>query len=67
MSVVAEYVPTEVCETEEKMLYAKLSTVLDQCPCRDALIARQSGNIHEIEDRKEMPQENPNSTCISKT
>ena len=33
MSVVAVYAPTEVCETEEKeMFYAKLDSVLDQCP-----------------------------------
>ena len=33
MSVVAVYAPTEVCETEEKKkLYAKLNSVLDQCP-----------------------------------
>ena len=39
MSVVAVYAPTEVCETEEKeMFYAKLDSVLDQCPRRDALI-----------------------------
>ena len=39
MSVVAVYAPTEVCETEEKeMFYAKLDSVLDQCPCCDALI-----------------------------
>ena len=39
MSVVAVYAPIEVCETEEKeMFYAKLDSVLDQCPCRDALI-----------------------------
>ena len=39
MSVVAMYVPTKVCETEEKeTFYAKLDFVLDQCPRRDALI-----------------------------
>ena len=39
MSVVAVYAPTEVCETEEKeMFYAKLDSVLDQCPRRDAII-----------------------------
>ena len=38
MSVVAVYAPNEVCETEKKMLYAKLDSVLDQCPRRDALI-----------------------------
>ena len=27
-----------MCETEEKMFYAKLDSVLDQCPCRDALV-----------------------------
>ena len=38
MSVVV-YAPTEVCETEEKeMFYAKLDSVLDLCPRRDALI-----------------------------
>ena len=37
MSVVAVYVPTEMCETEE-MFYTKLNSVLDQCPCHDALI-----------------------------
>ena len=29
MSVVAVYVPTEACETEEEMFYAKLDSVLD--------------------------------------
>ncbi|XP_045124384.1 uncharacterized protein LOC123512207 [Portunus trituberculatus] len=37
MSDVAVYAPTEVCETEEETFYAKLDSVLDQCPCRDAL------------------------------
>ena len=39
MSVVAVYAPTEMCETDEKeMFYAKLNSVLDQCPRRDVLI-----------------------------
>ncbi|KAG0721860.1 putative 39S ribosomal protein L45, mitochondrial [Chionoecetes opilio] len=39
MSLVAVYTPTEVCETEEnEMFYAKLDSVLDQCPPRDTLI-----------------------------
>ena len=38
MSVVAVYTPTEVCETEEEMFYAKLDSVVDQCSCREALI-----------------------------
>ena len=38
MYVVAVYAPTEVCETEEEMLYSKLDSVLDQCPNLDALI-----------------------------
>ena len=39
MFVVAIYSPTEVCKTEEKeMFYAKLDSVLDQCPRSDALI-----------------------------
>ena len=39
MSVVAVYAPSELCETEEKeLVYAKLDSVLHQCPCRNALI-----------------------------
>ena len=38
MSVVAVYAPTELCKTEEEMFCAKLDSVLDECPCRDALI-----------------------------
>ena len=39
MSLVAVYAPTEMCETEEKeMFYAKLDSILDQCPPRDTLI-----------------------------
>ncbi|KAG0717729.1 Craniofacial development protein 2 [Chionoecetes opilio] len=39
MSLVAVYAPTEVRKTEEKeMFYAKLNSVLDQCPPRDTLI-----------------------------
>ncbi|KAG0712588.1 Craniofacial development protein 2 [Chionoecetes opilio] len=39
MSLVAVYAPTEMRKTEEKeMFYAKLDSVLDQCPPRDTLI-----------------------------
>ncbi|MCP3680346.1 MAG: endonuclease/exonuclease/phosphatase family protein [Gammaproteobacteria bacterium] len=39
MSLVAVYAPTEIYELEEKeMFYAKLESVLDQCPRRDTLI-----------------------------
>ena len=39
MSLVAVYNPTKVCGADEKeMLYAKLDSVLDQCPRRDTLI-----------------------------
>ncbi|KAG0719990.1 Craniofacial development protein 2 [Chionoecetes opilio] len=39
MSLVAVYAPTEVRKTEEKeMFYAKLNSVLDQCPSWDTLI-----------------------------
>ena len=39
MSLVAVYAPTEVYKIEEKeMFYAKLDSVLDQCPPRDTLI-----------------------------
>ena len=39
ISVVAVYALTEVCETKEKeMFYAKLDSLLEQCPHRDALI-----------------------------
>ena len=49
MSVVAVYAPTEVCETEEKeMFYAKLDSVLDQCPCRDAFIVL--GDFNAVTD-----------------
>lgn len=32
MSLVVVYTPTEMCETEEKVFYAKLDSVLDQYP-----------------------------------
>ena len=39
MSVVAVYVATRMCESEEKEIYhAELDSVLDQCPCPDELI-----------------------------
>ncbi|KAG0725429.1 Craniofacial development protein 2 [Chionoecetes opilio] len=39
MSLVAVYAPTEMRKTEEKeMFYAKLDSVLDQCPPRDTLV-----------------------------
>ncbi|KAG0724748.1 LINE-1 retrotransposable element ORF2 protein [Chionoecetes opilio] len=39
MSLVAVYAPTEMRKTEAKeMFYAKLDSVLDQCPSRDTLI-----------------------------
>ena len=38
MSLVAVDAPTKMCETEEEMLYAKLDSVLDQCPSQDTLI-----------------------------
>ena len=39
MSVVAVYAPTEMCETKEmEMFYAKLDSVLNQCPYRYELI-----------------------------
>ncbi|KAG0724686.1 Craniofacial development protein 2 [Chionoecetes opilio] len=39
LSLVAVYAPTEMRKTEEKeMFYAKLDSVLDQCPPRDTLI-----------------------------
>ena len=51
MSAVALYAPTEMCETEEKMLYAKLDSVLDQCPRCDALIVLGDFNIVTGTDR----------------
>ena len=45
MSLVAVYVPTEVCGADEKeMFYAKLDSVLDQCPRRDTLIVLDDFN-----------------------
>ena len=38
MSAVAVYASNEMCETEGKMFYGKLDSVLDQCLCRHALI-----------------------------
>ena len=39
MSLIAVYVPTEVYWADEKdMFYAKLVSVLNQCPRRDTLI-----------------------------
>ncbi|KAG0723422.1 Transposon TX1 uncharacterized protein [Chionoecetes opilio] len=38
MILVAVYAPTEMRKTEEEMFYAKLDSVLDQCPPRDTLI-----------------------------
>ena len=51
MSLVAVYAPTEVCGTEEKeMFYVKLDSVLNQCPCRDALIVL--GDFNAVIDTK---------------
>ena len=38
MSLVAVYSSTDMCEAGEKMYYAKLDSVLEQCPRRDTLI-----------------------------
>ena len=38
MSVFAVNAFTKVCKTEEEMFYAKLKSVLIQCPCHNALI-----------------------------
>ncbi len=39
MSLVAVYPPTETSELEEKeMFYAKLDSIVDQCPSRDTLV-----------------------------
>ena len=39
MSLVAVYTATEVCESgANEMFYAKLDSVLNQCPRRDTLI-----------------------------
>ena len=39
MSIIAVYAPTETSELEEKeMFYAKLDSMVDQCPSRDTLI-----------------------------
>ncbi|KAG0717656.1 Craniofacial development protein 2 [Chionoecetes opilio] len=46
MSLVAVYAPTEMRKTEEKeMFYAKLDSVLDQCPPGDTLIVLGDFNI----------------------
>ena len=39
MSIVAVYAPTETSDLEEKeMFYAKLDSIVDQCPSRDTLL-----------------------------
>lgn len=38
MSLAAEYAPTEMCVTEEEMLYAQLDSVIDPYPPWDTLI-----------------------------
>ena len=39
MSLIAVYAPTEMCETLEKeTFYAKLESIIDQCPRRDVLV-----------------------------
>ncbi len=39
MSLVAVYAPTEKSELEEKeMFYAKLASLVDQCPFRNILV-----------------------------
>ena len=43
-SVVTVYILTDTCETEEKV-YLQFDSILDQCPCRDALIALGDLNI----------------------
>ena len=45
MSLIAMYVPTEVCgPDEEDMFYAKLDSVLDQCSHRDTPIVLGDSN-----------------------
>ena len=38
MFLVAVYTPTKVCGADEEMFYAKLDSVLEQCPRGDTLI-----------------------------
>ena len=60
MSIVAVYAPTEGCETEEKEMFcAKLDYVLDQCPCRDALIV--PGDFNAVTGTKKAGYE----ICVS--
>ena len=64
MSVVAMYAPTEVCETGGKeMFYAKLDSVLDQCPHRDALIVRIAGSWYQ---RPALHLWNSNARAVAK-
>ena len=52
MSLVAVYAPTEVSETEEKeVFYAKLESILDQCPRRDVLVVLGDFNAVTGTDR----------------
>ena len=56
MSVAAMYALNEMCKTEEEeMFYAKIASVMDQCPYRDALIVLDDINVglHGSGTRKE--------------
>ncbi|MEL6802745.1 MAG: reverse transcriptase domain-containing protein, partial [Bacteroidota bacterium] len=52
ISLIAVYAPTEVCKAEEKeMFYAKLNSILDQCPPRDTLVVLGDFNATTGADR----------------
>ena len=46
------YASTKACETEEKeIFYAKVESVLDQCPCQGTLIVLGDFNTINASDR----------------
>ena len=53
MSLVAVYVPTEVCGAdEEELFYAKFDSFLDQCPRRGTLIVLGDFTMFSLELRE---------------
>ena len=47
MSGFSVYAATKMCESEEEIFYAKLDSILDHCPCRDAAIGTERAG-HEL-------------------
>ena len=53
-SVVSVYAPTEMCEIVDEIFYAKLDSVLDQYPHRDAVIYVGANSEEDINSKNEL-------------